>query len=152
MGVRLFAVISGIIYLVVGILGFFPVFLTAPIGAPDLAVDGIYGYLFGIFPVNSLHNIVHLAVGIWGILAYRRYSSARTYSKSLAIFYGVLAIMGLFPILKTTFGLIPIFGNDIWLHALTALIAAYYGFIARRPATVLDAEAEREPVSSRDIY
>lgn len=150
MGVRIFAIASGVLYVIIGVLGFFPTLLTAPIGAPELAVDGIYGYLFGLFPINSLHNIVHLAVGIWGILAYRRYASARTYSKSLAIFYGVLAIMGFFPILRTTFGLIPIYGNDIWLHALTALIAAYFGFVSRPPATA--PATEREPVANRDIY
>lgn len=142
MGVRLFALISGIVYLLVGILGFIPTFVSPPIGAPEIAVDGIYGYLLGIFPINSLHNIVHLAVGIWGIFAYRRYASARTFSKSLAIFYGVLAVMGLFPILRTTFGLIPIFGNDVWLHALTALIAAYFGFKPNKPATTVPAEEQ----------
>ena len=39
--------------------------------------------------------------------------------------------MGLIPGLNTTFGLIPIFGNDVWLHALTALIAAYFGWGTR---------------------
>lgn len=38
--------------------------------------------------------------------------------------------MGLPPVLNTVFGLIPIFGHDVWLHALTALIAAYFGFKA----------------------
>jgi hypothetical protein len=28
------------------------------------------------------------------------------------------------------FGYIPIFGNDVWLHGLTALIAAYFGYMA----------------------
>ncbi len=108
------------------------------------------GYLFGLFPINVLHNIVHLAVGFWGILAYLSYSGSKGYSKGLAIFYGALTIMGFFPILRTTFGLITIFGNDIWLHALTAIIAAYFGFFARpkRP-TVREEEA---PVAGRDRY
>lgn len=40
-------------------------------------------------------------------------------------------MMGLFPVLNTTFGLIPIFGNDVWLHAVTAIAAAYFGWMAR---------------------
>ncbi|MEB3358569.1 MAG: DUF4383 domain-containing protein [Synechococcales bacterium] len=150
MSVRLFALISGIVYILVGILGFIPGFVTTPAVAPDLAVEAGYGFLLGIFPINVLHNIVHLAVGIWGVSAYRTYPASRTYSKGLAIFYGVLAIMGFFPVLRTTFGLIPIFGNDIWLHALTALIAAYFGFIAK-PARVTTPE-ERATVGSRDRY
>ena len=38
--------------------------------------------------------------------------------------------MGFFPGLRTTFGLIPIFGHDIWLHAVSALAAAYFGWMA----------------------
>lgn len=151
MGVRLFALISGIVYVLVGILGFIPGFVTVPAVAPDLAVDAGYGYLLGIFPINLLHNLVHLAVGIWGLTAYRTYAASRGYSRGLAIFYGVLAVMGLFPILRTTFGLIPIFGNDVWLHALTALIAAYFGFIAK-PDRVTVHERERTVVGSRDRY
>jgi hypothetical protein len=44
----------------------------------------------------------------------------------LMIFYGTLAVMGLIPVLNTSFGLIPILGHDVWLHALTALAAAYF--------------------------
>lgn len=150
MSVRLFALISGIVYVLVGVMGFIPGFVTSPVTAPDLAVDAGYGYLLGLFPINVLHNIVHLAVGFWGLLSYRSYSGSRNYSKGLAIFYGILAIMGFFPILGTTFGLIPIFGHDIWLHALTALIAAYFGFMAKpnRPAP----QEDRAPVGSRDRY
>jgi hypothetical protein len=34
------------------------------------------------------------------------------------------------------FGLVPLFGNDIWLHALLAIIAAYFGWMHRDVATV----------------
>jgi hypothetical protein len=41
----------------------------------------------------------------------------------------LLAILGLIPATNTMFGLVPIYGNDVWLHAGTALIAAYFGFV-----------------------
>jgi hypothetical protein len=53
---------------------------------------------------------------------------------SLAVIFGVLTVMGLIPGLNTVFGLIPLFGHDIWLHALTAIAAAYFGFRERRMA------------------
>jgi hypothetical protein len=28
-------------------------------------------------------------------------------------------------------GLVPLFGNDLWLHAGTAAIATYFGFLAK---------------------
>ena len=36
--------------------------------------------------------------------------------------------MGLIQVLSTTFGLIPLYGHDVWLHALLAIVAAYFGF------------------------
>ena len=81
-----------------------------PAGAPSLAVDAGYGYLLGLFPVNALHNIVHLAVGAVGVMAYRSFASARLYARSVAVVFALLTIPGLIPGLNTTFGLIPIFG------------------------------------------
>ncbi len=77
-----------------------------------------------------MHNFVHLAVGLLGIFAYFSFSVAQLYARGLAIFYGSLAVMGLIPATNTTFNLIPIFGNDVWLHAATALFAAYLGYVA----------------------
>jgi hypothetical protein len=33
--------------------------------------------------------------------------------------------------LYTTFGLIPLYGHDIWLHAVLAAVGAYFGFMRR---------------------
>ena len=84
----------------------------------------------GLFPVNALHNVVHIIFGIWGIAAYRSYTGARGYSKAVAIIYAVLAVMGIIPGLNTTFGLIPLYSHDVWLHAVIAIAAAYFGFVA----------------------
>ena len=136
MNVRTFAIVFGVIYLAVGLLGFFPPLLGAPPpDAPQLAVDSFYGYLLGLFPINLLHNLVHILIGIWGIVAYKSFPAARGYARGLAIIYGVLTIMGLIPGLNTMFGLAPLFGHDIWLHAATAIIAAYFGWKAPEPAS-----------------
>lgn len=139
MAVRYFALIAGLAYVLVGILGFFPGAVQDPAATdPSLAIDSGYGRLLGIFPVNVLHNLVHLALGVWGVIAYREWVAARGYARGLAIIYGVLTVMGLIPGLDTVFGLVPIFGNDIWLHAVTAIIAAYFGWgpPANEPAPV----------------
>jgi hypothetical protein len=126
-------------------MGFLPGVVQSPMSdMPDMAVDSGYGLLLGIFPVNVLHNIVHLLIGLLGLLAYRSVSAARGFSRFLAILYGLLAIMGLIPGLNTTFGLIPIFGNDVWLHAATALIAAYFGWVARVREPVISTAGEGE--------
>jgi hypothetical protein len=129
---RHFALVIGILFLVVGVLGFVPALVQPPpAGAPEVAVHANHGYLLGLFPINLLHNLVHLAVGALGLAAYFGALSARLYARGLAIFYGLLAIMGMIPGANTTFGLIPIHGNDIWLHAGTAVVAAYFGWVAR---------------------
>ena len=129
--IRTFALIFGIIYLLVGISGFIPGLVSHHADLPPIAVDSFYGRLLGLFPVNILHNIVHLLVGAWGLLSSRSVGGARLFGKGLAVFYGLLTILGLIPLTNTMFGLVPIFGHDVWLHALTALIAAYFGFVAR---------------------
>lgn len=119
----------GYLYLLVGAVGFIPAFLTP--GAedrPGLTVQTGYGYLFGLFAVNVLHNLVHIGVGIWGIVSSRSTLDAVRFARGLAVFYGILTVMGLIPGLNTTLGLIPIFGHDVWLHALTTAAAAYFGY------------------------
>ena len=114
-------------------MGFIPSFVKEPTVTPDIAGLGFtsgYGYLLGLFPINVLHNIVHLVVGLLGIAASTSLDSSRLYSGVLGLFYGALTVMGLFPPTQSTLGFIPIFGNDIWLHGVTAAIAVYFGFIA----------------------
>ena len=129
MTTQTFARAFGWLYLAVGLLGFFPgIVQPIPADAPHLAAAVAYGYLLGLFPINLLHNLVHIGVGAWGLASAGSLMTAKRFAKGLAIFYGALAIMGLIPVLNTTFGLIPIYGHDVWLHALTAAVAAYVGF------------------------
>ena len=128
MPVRYFAIIYGIVFLLVGIAGFVPGLVTMADPAADVAADAGFGRLFGLFPINWLHNLVHIAFGIWGLVAYRSFSGARRFARAVAIIYAVLTVMGLIPVLNTTFGLIPLYGHDVWLHALLALVAAYFGW------------------------
>ena len=135
MNTRTFALLFGIVFLAIGVAGFIPGITTAPhAGHPPLVVDANYGQVLGLFPVNILHNIVHILFGLWGILAYKSLAGARTYFRAVAIIYALLTVMGLVPGLNTTMGLIPIYGNDVWLHALLALVAAYFGWMNRDTA------------------
>lgn len=134
MNARYFALIYGVVFLLVGIAGFVPGLVSPPEAAPDLAITANSGHLFGLFPVNLLHNLVHIAFGIGGLVAYRDFPSARLYARVVAIAYAVLTVMGLIPGLKTLFGLVPLYGHDVWLHAVLAIIAAYFGFVARPTA------------------
>ena len=133
MNTRTMALIFGIVFLVVGAGGFFLIDRNA-VPDPALTMTHGFGHELGLFPVNTLHNIVHLLFGLWGVLASRSYGGSRSYFRGVAIIYGLLTVMGLVPALNTTFGLVPIYGNDVWLHALLALVAAYFGWMHRDAA------------------
>lgn len=128
MGTRYFALILGIAYLLIGVLGLIPGLVTP---MDHGTMDAMEGNLLGIFPVNIIHTIVHLATGLLGILAYRTYDASRTYAKVIGVLFLVLFVMGLIPGLNTMFGLAPLMGADVWLHLVTGLLGAYFGFVHR---------------------
>jgi hypothetical protein len=133
MAIRYFAIAAGVVYALVGLLGFIPgINVEGPPNAPPLTVSNFYGHLLGLFPVNLLHNLVHLAIGAWGIFAYSRgIPGSRMFARGLAVLYALFAVMGFIPGLNTVFGLIPLYGHDVWLHAVTAVVAAYFGWFHR---------------------
>jgi hypothetical protein len=134
MNTRTFAMLFGIVFLAVGVLGFVPG-MVQPLhdGHPD--VSGNAGQLLGLFPVNELHNAVHILFGLWGLAASRSLSGSVAYGRGVAIIYGILTIAGFIPDLNTLFGFVPLYGNDIWLHAVLALIGAYFGWMHRSTAS-----------------
>ena len=120
-----YAVVFGVVYTLVGILGFF---VSTTLTSADLIV----------FPVNVLHNIAHLAlIGIPGLVAY---FAGRTveYARAMAVLFAVLVVAGFLP--QPFLGIIPLGGWDIALHALSGIAAAAAGWLAygtvRRPGTV----------------
>ncbi|OQW37314.1 MAG: hypothetical protein A4E19_14240 [Nitrospira sp. SG-bin1] len=133
---RRFAQIVGGLFLFIGFVGFIPgaVSNPHPTAVPGLFADGGYGLLFGLFPVNWIHNLIHLGVGIAGLSYASSVSNARAFARGLTWFYGALAVMGVIPPLSMAFGLAPLHGWDVWLHGGTAALAAYYGYGKRAQA------------------
>jgi hypothetical protein len=125
MEIRRYCKIMGGIFLVIGILGFFPGVSISPAHNMEPSTTGM---LFGLFPVNSLHNLIHIAFGIWALSASRITESARNFCGFNAVIYGVLAVFGLIPGLNNFFGLVPLHGHDVWLHGIIALSSAYFAW------------------------
>ena len=107
--------ILGIVLIVVGVLGFVPQAVTD-------------GKLLGIFPVNGVHNGVHIGLGLWGLLAASSVAASINYLRAQAIIYALLAVMGLLPATNMLFGLAPLHGADIGLHAVLAAVSAWGGW------------------------
>jgi len=115
--VRAVASAFGVAFLAVGVLGF----ILNPTG----------GELLGIFAVNVVHNLVHLAFGILGIAAaYTGWS--RTYLRIVGVIYLLLGILGFVPGLyvgrEMLLGLVHINLTDNFLHLVLGGAAAYFGF------------------------
>ena len=134
MFIRTFATVFGVVFLLAGLSGFIPG-LSPEHMHSDMIVTSGSRLAMRLFPVNILHNLVHLAFGIWGLLAARSIGGSYAYAKSVAVIYAVLTVLGLIPTTSTTFGLVPLYGNDIWLHAGLAVVAAYFGWFHRQRAS-----------------
>jgi hypothetical protein len=121
------ALVFGIAFLGVGVLGFIPG-ITTDYGDMAFAGKDSEAELLGIFQVSILHNIVHLLFGIAGIAMARRWDSARTYLLGSGVIYAVLFIYGLFVSAGDDANFVPMNAADDWLHLILAigLLAAYF--------------------------
>ena len=123
MTVQRVAQIFGWVFVLVAVWGFF---ITG--GSMEAGMDA--PAILGLFPVNVLHNVAHLLLGVWGIVASRSFGSARSYAQIAGILYLVLAVLGFVD--PTGFGLLPLGGGDFGLHAVLGLILAGVGFTAKQ--------------------
>jgi len=135
MNTRTFALIFGIVFLAVGVAGFIPSLVQPAEGGAMNMHGQDMGMLLGMFPVNLYHNLVHVLFGLWGLAASRSAGGALTYARGVAAIYALLTVLGLIPATDTAFGLVPLYGNDVWLHGAIAIVAAYFGWVNRSPAT-----------------
>ena len=115
--------VFGVIFIIVAVLGF-----ITP-GGRVMAMDPTTGMVLGVFPMNLLHNIVHLLFGVWGLVASRSWSGSKTFFTVGGIIYVVLTCVGFLS--PTGFGLVPLGGADIWLHAVLAIAMLGIGLTAK---------------------
>jgi hypothetical protein len=83
-----------------------------------------------------VENLVHVLFGIRGVVAYGGLFAPRVYAQIVAVASGLLVILGLLPATNTLFGLIPIYGNDVWLHLVLGAVAPYFGYRTSAEAPV----------------
>lgn len=132
--IRRVATVFGAAFLIVGALGFTATGMHMG-GMPMDATSA--PLLLGLFPVNALHNVVHIVFGLWGIWAGRSTGRAVAYALGSGAVYLLLAIVGV--LTPTLLGILPIGGYDVVLHLVLAVVLAGFGFWAmwfapRQPA------------------
>jgi Domain of unknown function (DUF4383) len=105
------AALSGVVFIVVGVLGFVPG-VTTHYGDLSFAGHDSGAKLLGIFQVSILHNIVHLLFGIVGLVLAKTTDGARTFLVVGGVVYLVLWVLGL----AGGADWIPANTADNWLH------------------------------------
>jgi Domain of unknown function (DUF4383) len=123
----------GAIFLLVGILGFIPG-ITTHYDTMSFAGHDSMAKLLGIFEVSILHNLVHLAFGVAGLIAARRWSSARAYLIVGGIVYLVLFIYGLVVDKTSSANFVPVNTADNWLHVILGVGMIALGVLLSRNA------------------
>jgi hypothetical protein len=125
MNARTAAFALGVIFIIVGVLGYMP----NPLVGPN-----------GIFVTNSLHNLVHIISGIFLLIGVYTALTPGLALKILGVVYAIIAILG-FVMLKGGDGVM--FGiamnmMDHWLHVVLAIVILAAGFgLAPGPRTAI---------------
>jgi hypothetical protein len=116
---QMFALVFGVVYLIVGIVGF------AVTGFDDFAGKTFNDELI-VFALNPLHNIVHLLLGAVWIGASRTHEAAKGINLLFGIVLALVFILGMVGALEW----LAIEGAespDNYLHLATAALALYFG-------------------------
>ena len=101
----------GVIFLVVGILGFF----NNPI--------------LGLFEVNTVHNLIHIVSGIIALaMVSKGEAQAKLFGKVFGIVYALVAVLGFLLPGGDIFGLMTVNMADNVLHIVLAIVFLWVGF------------------------
>ncbi|WP_270169271.1 DUF4383 domain-containing protein [Paenibacillus sp. SYP-B4298] len=107
--VRRFAALSGIVLVLLGIVGLFS------------------NHLLGWFHLHVMHTTIYLLLGVLGLLASSQEGYAYRYSQVIGIGFIVLAVLGIF--VKDLFGLMALGLSDHVLHFILGAAGLYFGYV-----------------------
>ncbi len=129
----------GVVVFAMGVFGFVPAMLHAPISDTGAAYDA-FPRLFGLFPINELHNVVKVLVGAWALIASRQILWSLNFCRISTVVFALLFVFGMINGLDTMFGFLPLHSHNVWFHGLSAALLGYYGY---RTASVSAKDAKR---------
>ena len=110
------ALLFGVVFLLIGILGFVPAV------APN-------EMLLNIFHVNAAHNAVHLLTGIAALLCgMAGIGASKIFFKIFGVVYGLVAVLGFVVGDGMLLGLISNNMAVTWLHVAIAVVSLIIGF------------------------
>ena len=123
MSLKQIAIILGVVFVVVGVLGWVPAVNPG-------------GKLLGLFDVNAAHSCVHLATGIVAIIAGAAGEKAsRIFFQVFGVIYGLVAVLGFYSGDQPLLGIVSNNAADSVLHVVFAIVFLYLGFGMKPAAT-----------------
>ena len=118
--------VFGAVYLLVGLLGF-----TVSGGHEAAGHDG--GALLGVFGVNVLHNVVHLAIGAALLgAALAGLGASRAANRTVGVVYLLVGVVGLFSLGASPLNVLALNGADNLLHLVSGAVLLAVGVGADR--------------------
>src|SRR5215203_6381939 len=121
----------GIVFLLVGVLGFIPG-VTTNFNDLAFATDDSRAELLGLFQVSILHNIVHLLFGVAGLVMARTAAQARNYLVFGGAIYLVLFVYGLIVGQESAANFVPVNTADDFLHLVLGIGMVGLGLVLTR--------------------
>ncbi|MGH2736750.1 MAG: DUF4383 domain-containing protein [Actinomycetota bacterium] len=113
-----FALAMGVVYLLIGVLGFF-------VTGFDNIAGRTYSDELLIFSLNPLHNLVHLALGAAWLWGSRTRALARTVNLGIGAVLGLVTVLGALGALRFL-AIEDLGAPDNFLHLITAALALYF--------------------------
>ena len=116
MVLRRFALIFGIVFILIGIMGFFP-----PLTRNH--------WLSDVFEVSLARNFIYILTGLIALSASTSLAYAKLYFKIFGVIYAFIAILGF--ALNGNLAFLHVNLADSFFHLVIALIALYLGFTSK---------------------
>lgn len=109
------ALVVAAVFGIAGVAGFIPG-VTTNYDAMEFAGHESGAELLGLFDVSILHNLVHLAFAVVGVVLARTANGARAFLFGGGIIYVLLTIYGAVVDRHETANFVPLDAADDWLH------------------------------------
>jgi hypothetical protein len=129
--IQVAALVVGAAFVLVGILGFIPG-ITTNVGDMKFAGHESPSELLGLFQVSILHNIVHLGIGIIGLVAAATWEGSRLYLVGGGALYLALAVYGWIIDRASDANFVPMNPADNVLHVLLGATMILLGVVLGR--------------------
>lgn len=126
---QLLAGAIGAVFLLIGILGFIPG-ITTHYDQMSFAGHHSGAMLLGLFQVSVLHNLVHIAFGIAGLVMARTLAGARAFLIGGGIIYLLLWLYGIIINHDSGANFVPLNNADNWLHLILGIGMVALGALA----------------------